>query len=193
MSAAAEYRAALERETAVREQVFLGITEKVGPFELRQFTVRDFMALGAVGSPFIMGGFPEPSDVWELLWFQSVEPRTRYRRWRFIRRLIHYPDYNALMSATRAYVADAFMDLGGGSSKGSRKSYYSWCASIIDALASEYGWNAKDIIELPLKEVGQYIRAIRRRHDSKAILFNESDALQTKAVREKANANSSRN
>jgi hypothetical protein len=187
MSAAAEYKAAVEHETAVREHVFLGITERVGPFELRQLTLRDYMVLMAVESPFVMGGFPMPSAVWELLWNQHTGKRSRIRHWWFIKRVIYHRDFPGLLADVRAYVADAFTDIPGGSGN-TPKTYYSWAAGIVDVLASEYGWARAEVLSLPMKELGQYIKAIRRRHDSKTILFNKSDSLQNKAVKE-ANAN----
>lgn len=187
MDAAAEYRAAVERETATREAVFLGLPEQVGGYLLRPFTPLDYTTLHLIGSPFITGGQATPADVWQFLWHQSVRfhPKSRvlrtWHRWT----LYWHPDYQSLLVGCRHYVAEALSELPGGSGKQS-KSYYSFLASVIDCLASEYGWTRDVIMRLPFKELCQYLKAIRRRKDPKAILFNASDPLFLRAVRESA-------
>ena len=49
----------------------------------------------------------------------------------------------------------------------------------VDAVASEYGWNEEDILNIPFKRLTQYIRAIQLRNNPKAILFNaKSDKIK---------------
>lgn len=183
MDYAAEYRAAVERESQSREAVYLDLPEKVGGYSVRPLTVLDYTTLHLVRSPFICGGHPEPGDVWQFLWHQSVKysrtSKLRARRFRWS--LYWYPDYPSLIVGIRAYVAEALGDMPGGGKAG--KSYYSFLASVVDCLASEYGWTRDAIRSLPIKEVAQYLKAIKRRKDHKAILFNESDALFLKAAR----------
>jgi hypothetical protein len=105
MDAAAVYRAAVERETAAREAVFLGLPEKVGGYLLRPFTPLDYTTLHLIGSPFITGGQSAPADVWQLLWHQSVKFNPRSRVTRAVHRwsLYWYPNYEALLGYNCAH------------------------------------------------------------------------------------------
>lgn len=184
MDFASEYAAAVERESQLRQSAFLGLPEMVGGYELRPLTVLDFNTLQLLKSPFVCGGFPKLADSWEFIWFMSV----RYDRKAWLRRklmawsVMMHPNHLFLNFCIRSFIADALADFPPGSSMGG-KSFYSFLASVVDFIGSEYGWSRSEIINLSLKEVSQYIKAAKRRHDPKAILFNPSDPLFLKSIR----------
>jgi len=186
MTAAEQYRKALATERARRESAFLRLNERVGPFELRPFTALDYSTMHLLGSPFVCGGEIKPADVWQLLWHQSIkfQPTANVRRKLHQWAVIWYPDYRQLYKGCIEYVREAMIEVPQGKAGG--KSFYSWLASAVDLLASEYGWTRDEILNLPMVELGQYLKSIRKRHDPKALLFNESDSLWRKAAMETA-------
>lgn len=185
MTFSEQYRAAVERETVRRESAFLGLPEKVGPFLLRPFTALDYTTLHMLGSPMVTGKQPEPADVWQMMWHQSVtySPRSRVRRWFHQWLFIHHRPYSELYTGAHEYIANATIEFASSRGK-SGKAYYSWLASVVDMMSSEYGWSRDSIVNMPMCELGQYVKAARKRHDPKAIMFNESDSLWRKAILE---------
>lgn len=185
MRAVAAYKAAVEREQTGRECAFLRLPQRVGSFELRPMTALDYTTLHGIGSPYVSGGHATPADTWQFLWYQSVgyKPKAWLRRWLSEQRVIHHRNYYGLVVAVRAFVAESLDEMPRGS-QSSGPSYYSWLASVVDLVASEYGWNMESIVNLPLRELGQYVKAIKRRHKKDCILFNPSDSLKREAVME---------
>lgn len=62
-----------------------------------------------------------------------------------------------------------------------------WVASIIDVIASEYGWKEEAILRIPIPRLMQYTNRIRVRHGAKAVNFSsEADRLQQEFM-ERAN------
>lgn len=188
MDYAAEYAAAVERESQLREAVFLGLPETVGGYELRPLTTLDYTTMHLVRSPFIVGGTISKADIWQFLWFQSVKfsPTSIIRRRLFMWKIILNNRQLELLTGVRGFISETLFDLPGNGK--SSKAFYSFIASVVDLLASEYGWTRDSIIKIPLKEIAQYLKAIRLRKDSKAILFNPSDPLYLKAMRQRMEA-----
>lgn len=185
------YQEALAAERAARLHVYLPINEKLGPFEVRHMTLLDHVRLSEAGNPFVAGGVIDPDAVWQLCWNQSAKGKTTDRgprRWIFMLRFLLHRGYLELVNDCRRFVRESMMDLPKSAGGPSSKPYMSWMANIIDIIASEYGWSRQEIINMPLRELGQYLKAIRRRKDSKAPLFNESDSLFGKAVLQRAGA-----
>ena len=65
-----KYRQAVEREKFVRDSAFLRVPEVIGPFEVNPMTLRHYMALTAIKSPFIVTAGPPPTerDTFIFLW-----------------------------------------------------------------------------------------------------------------------------
>ena len=190
MTAAEAYRKAVLSEKLDRTAAFLRLPERVGMFYLRPLTAGDYSTHVMLGSPFVAGGTPTPSDVWAFIWYQSVNyaPNAWFKKWLSELKVITHKDYIGLVVSVRAFVADSLSDLPHGKGDGG-PAYYSWLASVVDTLASEYGWSRDAILDLPLRELGQYISAIKRRHNSKAIMFNQSDRLIPQMLREAQETN----
>mgnify|MGYP006919680930 CR=1 FL=1 len=178
------FRDAVERESGRRDAAFLDINETVGGMSILPLTPERFLILDGISSPFVCGGTPAPEDVALLLWVCSEEfsPTDRKVRGRFIKSCRKVKFTQACKDAEK-YIQDAFADAPGGGSGG--QSYLSWCASMVDIVASEYHWSERDIIKTPLKRLFQYIRAITMRNNPKAIFFNESERIRSAWLAEK--------
>lgn len=189
------WREAVERENAVRDESFLGLTETLCGIEVLPLSAYHFLILEAVHSPFVCGGVPNEVDIARFLWIVSPQfrPTTtradRKLRDKFIRRLSNL-DWEQSVKAITTYTEDAFQD-SPGSRGGSQASYWSWIAGLVDFIASAYGWTERDIIDIPLKRAFQYVRLIKSR-ESEAIHFNRSDTVRgewLRKVNEKAGKN----
>jgi hypothetical protein len=54
-----------------------------------------------------------------------------------------------------------------------------WVASVVDLLASEYGWNEKKILRIPLPRLFRYVAQINyRKGGSKVMFSSEADRLR---------------
>ena len=171
-----EYRAAVEREQALRDVSFLDLPADICGIEIRQMTARDYLILDGLGSPFVCGGPSTDFDVVQFLWqLQSRRPLSQVCfAWRCGR--LDGP----VIGKIRDYVDVTFQDAPGGSD-GPR--YVGWLASVVDTVASEYGWPEDVIINMPLRRLFQYCKRIRMRLDPNAIMFNPSDEFRTKHLK----------
>ena len=80
-------------------------------------------------------------------------------------------EYASAVEEIKAFVEDCFMDSPQPSGTKS-ESYNSWLASMVDALAREYGWTQPEVLNLPMASLFQYIRLIERRNGKKGPQFN---------------------
>ena len=166
-----EYRAAVEQESAARDFAFLDVQEEVCGIAVRPMTLRDFIRLDGIQSPFMRGGVPAVEDVVLFLWLQSPAFRpSAFALWRFSRRCRRLNYFDAV-TAINTFIESALMDAPGGGGK-SGESFYSMAAGLIDWLASNYGWSEAAILDCPLKRLFQYMNASINRKNPKAILFN---------------------
>lgn len=174
------YRAAVERENALRDAAFLDLPERICGFEVRPLTPSLFIALDGAGSPFVSGGPAEPADVSVFLWAISTEyTRCDEARSRFITRT-RAVEFSAACKEISDYLADAFQDCPPTSAAEGCEiiPYASWTSAVIDLLASEYGWGQAEILGMPLKCVFQYVRRIQKRRNPGKTLFNRSDTVR---------------
>lgn len=99
--------------------------------------------------------------------------------------LRHWTIKADVMTDLDNYLARTFATMPGG--KGQQSSI-GWVASMVDLLASEYGWPENEILHCPLKRVFQYVASISTRITGKPVAFSSrADALQAEFM-EKANA-----
>lgn len=166
---------AVKRETDVRDAAFLEITTLICGVEIRQMEPRDFLILSGIDSPFLNGGMPVSADVVKFLWFLSPDYKhgDAEASKRFASAVRKQNGLELLRDIYR-YISDTFQDAPGGKSD-SGPNYAGWCAYLIDAIASEYGWPWQTIMRTPFKILYQQVKCIRRRRDPDAIMFNPSD------------------
>lgn len=165
--------AALKREKEARDAAWLDVPAKICGRDFQQITIRHYMMLEAVDSPFVRGVIPTPEQLAQFLWIISpgfsTDPGEALR---FTKGIAELP-FTQAVKESMDLVETTFLDAPQGSGKAEDStSYYSWVASIIDALASEYGWRPFEIIDLPLRQVFQLLRAMKKRHDPKCGMIN---------------------
>ena len=188
------YREAVDREQSVRAIAFLGVTDQVAGIPVRSVTVRDWIALDFVGSPFVAGGRPDIADTALLLWrlSPSYRPGSRWRRWlhtRQVRRAVTKRGDMAVILAARDYILDTFQDSPGGSGNSLSVPSVHWAIYLIGVLARSYGWSAEETLAMPVSQALQFLRYIELANNPKAVLFNPSDRVRGQWLAEQNKAN----
>jgi hypothetical protein len=160
-----------------RDYAFLGLTEELRiagqkhPVRVRQLTLRMFIQLCAVRSPFLVGGRVGPEHVAQILWRLSPEYGKSARQ-EFVATVADLP-FTATTRAITRYLDRMLIDKPpqSGKSNGSRPDT-SFAASMIHQLAKEYGWSDEAILDLPMPRLFQYMRKIHRGYDPDLLHFN---------------------
>ena len=171
------YTEEVNKEQANRESAFLAVTPPICGLPIVHLSLRHWMQLIGCGNRFIRGERPEPQDVAMFLWFLSPDYSCdATARAKFIAERVRPLDFLTATREIYAYLRRVFQDIPHGDGTGG-KSYTAAVASIVDLLASEYGWTDEHILTLPLARVFQYLRRIEKRLDPKAMQFNRSERL----------------
>ena len=203
MDYAEVYREAVQREQLERDAAFLGVTERIGPFEVKPLTLRHYLALRTTGNPFLTpGAAPTPSDLFALLWLLSPQygqAKAKRRLLRACRALFFEPEKPRFWKLT-AEAARANFDLltveavgfimsslqdhppsRGETAAG--PSYYSDGAAMVDLFGTEYGWPDSVTLDTPMRRLFQYQKIIHGRRAAKAgkepLMFNPSDRIKS--------------
>jgi len=172
------YREAVNREASNRELAFLPFPLPICGIQIRHLNARHHTLLVGCGNRFVVGGLARREDVAMFLWFLSPEyaPGTAARD-AWLKRALHKLDFNQATDEIREYLEAVLQDWPASGGGGGGKSYFAPIASLVDLLASQYGWSDEAILEMPLRRVFQYCRAIEARLNPKAVQFNRSDKL----------------
>lgn len=152
-----------------REFAFLGLTQtlRFGEkkcLEVHLLTLRMFIQLCAVRSPFLVGGAILPQHVAQILWRLSPEydARDREKRAQFVGEIRTIAFLRAVRVIHR-YIERMLIDRPASSSKNDgSKSDTSAAAALVHALASAYGWSDDQVLDLPMPRLFQYLRRIER-------------------------------
>lgn len=177
------YRDAVEREQSGRDSAFVVETETLCGVEVLPFTARHYLLLDGCDSAFITGGLPTHADVARALWvvsngFRPGDTRARDKFLRSIRKLSYGPAAVAIREYIDAALADSPAESGEGS-----PGYVSWVTHYVDLLACEYHWSEREILNLPLRRLFQYVRRIQKRHNPHAIFIDQSDNVRAEWLR----------
>ena len=126
---------------------------------VRPLSLRSFILLKQCRNRFIVGGeSPGPADVAVFLWMVAHEytpdPKARARFMKSIRYLTRSPRWTQCALEIFAFLGAAFQD-----SPGREVS----ARSLIDLLASNYGWRDEDILEMPIARAFLYRMTILQR------------------------------
>lgn len=182
------YREAIAQERADRDLALMETIPICG-LSCRQLSLRTCILLNECDNAFISGGrVATPEEVAVFLWFLSpdycLDPKARER---FVKKKVA-PIFKAgkflwCVMEINQHLRRAFRDSPGGGMR--NKEYVNAGAAVVDTLASEYGWSARDILEMPLASIFLFQRAARMRRNPKAPMFNESDQLLSKHLQER--------
>jgi hypothetical protein len=184
------YADACAQEQANRDLSFLPWPLPLCGLVVSQFTLRHLILLGECGNAFTVDGKTiEPEDVAGFLWFVSPDyspgPKARDRFVKKIRDRVVFLD---AVQEINAYLDAALQDAPATSQRGG-KVYFSAAASFVDLFAAEYGWSVDVVLNTPIAALFQLLRCIQRRHDPRAIMFNRSDQILSKMLRERMGMN----
>ena len=151
-----------------------------------QLTPKHLTLLALCGNSFVQGRVPQPEDVAMFLWFVSPEYCTdRRKRDKFIERGVARLKYRESVAEISEFLDRTFQDApatGGGED---RPQYIAPVVFLVDVFASQYGWAPETIMETPLAFLFQCLNAIKMRLNPRAIMFNPSDSIKSKHLRER--------
>jgi hypothetical protein len=177
-----------------RDFAFLGLNEELRipggrTIEVRQLTLRMFVQLCAVRSPFLVGGGVGPQHVAQILWRLSPKYDLRANdpeaRKKFVASIADLP-FRATTRAIARYLDRMLIDKPPQPARSNdSKSDTSFAASMIHHFAKEYGWNDEEILDLPMPRLFQYLRKIQRSHDPELSFWNPLRDRFTKKVTDK--------
>lgn len=170
------YSEALADEAAVRELSYVDAPRTVAGIDVRQPTILDVVLLTHAESPFLVGGQITPGAIAQWFWHMATpEYRKRGRVWHILtmRRL----KYDETLREIQEFLDRHLQDSPAGS-ESTQAEFVSWVAAAVHALASAYGWTERDILNMPLARVFQYLRLIQRNLDPNALFINRSDRVR---------------
>lgn len=179
------YAEAVKHENDVRDAAVLNLNALICGVEIRQMTLRHWLILDGIESPFLNGALPDPDkkDIEKFLWVLSPHftPRWSFAKAQLVRRARKLP-YGEAVVSIRSFVEDTFQD--SPPSEGDdkwRAPEASFGANVICSLALRFHWSRDAILDLPLKESFQHLKLIRMRGEAergeKPIGWNRSDEI----------------
>lgn len=191
-----EYDEAVERQNLIRDLAFAGdserpLPENIAGFEVMPMTMRHFVNLRLINSPFICGGKPTQYDAIAFLWQLNPEYSINNRRGKaiFVDRcertfvfptepVVHLPflmarwakvalvrlqRFGEVLMGISQYLEEALLDAPGGSGESRRPAYFSDAAGYCDRFSKEYRWPVEYSMNAPFKLTFQLMKLIDAR------------------------------
>lgn len=154
-------------EKKLRLEALLGIDSEIGGIKIRQMTGFDVLQLQYAENNIITGGVPDETDFahFFLLLRSKEDKRSQGNLFKVILKKIKDPIF---IQSVYDYVEHSFLDLPNIPSNNTQSQSYDanpsvWLTSIIDTLASEYGWKYEDIMSSPLSRILQLYQYLLKR------------------------------
>ena len=185
--------AAESSQYQTRENSLLNLTYDLCGFNVRTMTIRDYVLLDRVGSPFLQRVEPTMADLAMFLWILSPEFKawingTGLRKWlpslQPVAAFLYSRKVNrafgkdipktseAMIVKCFEYIDEMFFDCPP-SVKGGEKSCLSYLTGWFDSLQSEYHFTSEQVWEMGLPELFQRLAAIRQRINPSMPQFNK--------------------
>lgn len=182
---------AVRSEAAQHDDSFANPHDDICGIPIRHLSLVDMARLRKMGNRLFSGKFPSyvefcalpgiKKDAVAFLVYQHVKPSTStavcmYRRFRYNRLDMGsvYAEVVALLNAT---YLDSI-----GTTGGTGTGISSWAGAVdyIDLLATEYGWRANDILNMPYRQLIQCVRRISKRKDPKFPISSSADRVSSR-------------
>jgi hypothetical protein len=203
------YAEAVERESMLRESVFVfdGPRDIFG-FPISVFTLRHYLTLKLIASPFLTGRTPSPEDLHAALWLLNpahgspqalaahvrrcrsfIPPSQPASRWWLIQAVWRRQYVQRLAAAAeitdklREVINESLMDFPGGSGRNAT-SYYGDGAYICGVFAYHFKWFYLKTLATPMSVILQELKVIADLNGSKAPKFNPSDLVAGRWLKE---------
>lgn len=158
--------AAKDQDRREADEVLLPYPELVGGIWVEPITIERLLLLEAVEHPVLRGGDLTRNDVLNFFWicspdFVAGNPKKAKKYFRKFWRV----DLNRVGEELGDHLKAEFEASTGSDSPPPAN----WIITLIDALASEYGWAEDRILALPLRRAFAYAHAMMSRKGSKEI------------------------
>ena len=157
-------------EKRIRLEAFLSLDVSLGEFKVRQITLSDFAYFEfSENALFVEGEDPTVADFVLFLWHMRTwgEPRNekQFAKWAASRMTLTMQE--EILGFIAAQMNDMPSGKGGdtGEIKQSTVADSSVAiATLVDQIASEYGWIEQDILNIPVARLLQYYQRILKRN-----------------------------
>ena len=191
------FRAAAKRLDEVRVgSLFTSLTLLCGE-PVRAFCLRDWAVLDQAGNTFVAGGMRETMHALKVIWLVHDEWQPRGKKadkaqMAMMRRVMlrYKGDEFAILKEVEDYLDDAFLDMPGrysekkggcGPTNWPRMAYeVEACAEIMSAFPS---FRFEELFTMPLAQFWQWLNAARRKADPEYRNYQETDAVNARALR----------
>jgi len=182
--------AAIEQAKSWQSEAWVSTEFLIDSVWINQMTLRHFFMLDGAGSPFLTGKQVTSEDIAVFLWILSPEykpcPEAREK---FCASIIDVNIEQAMVDIGEFFeitFADADTD------EGKPKEYASFVAYMVDMFASEYGWSAQTILDMPMRQIYQLASVIGERYakqnGKKYTKLRNIDMIKAKAALDAARA-----
>ena len=163
-------------EKRLRLEAIIGVDQEVACFTLRQVTVRDLLNLEFSENRLVTGDEPELDDLIAfVLMLSNDRPLFAGRYARKVGKILR--DYAVVRLELVSYFNAAFNDMPAVTGSGAIKSPDGFDSSVsvmtlVDSIASNYGWTLREILDMPLSTALQLLQRILHRNSEKYSMRN---------------------
>lgn len=191
-----EIRKAIEQAETWQAESWLNLTTEISGVEVEHMTLKHFLLLDGVNSPFIKNKSFSPTDIGLFLWILSPNYSMCTKARQIFIEEIFDLNIGLAVEGITEYLTLTFQDAESTDSKD--KKYANFVAYMVDLFGREYGWNIKYILNLPMRQIYQLSTAIGERYAKqagenytklRAIDMMEAQALLDQARKAKAEKN----
>lgn len=188
--------AAYAADSKDRDAVFLPLPKiRIGDFDVAHLSIERLLLLQECA---VEAGAEKTLDgLLQFLWIMSpefsynkLEAKAFYKGAR--RRLKSLPSVNDATRVVEVYMKRIFSKMPAGASSTTEShvgsSSVSWIATVVDGIASQYGWCERDIFQLPLERLFSYYGALTARlsvgsKNAPIAMGSRADAVRAKFLK----------
>lgn len=154
-----------DAERSLRLEALLGVETEIAGIKLRQINGYDVLELEYAENKIINGGKPDYSDFCHFFWLIRAKSEKRSQKAIF-KIILEFMENESFVDDVYFFVGASFHDLPS-TGKKEKLSYEAnpkvWLMSMVDLIASEYGWTFDEIMNSPLERTLQLYQYILKR------------------------------